>query len=251
MTVAEVTEAAADHTLTKSVLVLERAINALASPSADFRQILNNIPATLPRKSQTFLKVDVASFLGRAPDAGADFRCGADFLRYKARQELLRLKDTLLNDNPQPAHPQFCYALPYALDPTRPIGPIEIYGYDFDREPLQILLMNTYGFREITFALTRHTHYHLTLDLRAHGVTLSPDNQVLALVRSPTSRRRLAGMEALPARGHASWPTPHWTLNRMWWTQPSARPRYNATEIAARSADAPRSMSTRVSPTGR
>jgi len=181
MTVAEVTEAAADHTLTKSVLVLERATNALASPSADFRQILNNIPATLPRNSQTFLKVDVATFLGRAPDARADFRCSADFLRYKARQELLRLKDTLLNDNPQPAHPQFCYALPYALDPTRPIGPIEIYGYDFDREPLQILLMNTYGFREVTFALTRHTHYHLTLDLGTHGVTLSPDDQAIAL----------------------------------------------------------------------
>jgi len=181
MAVAEVSEAAVDHTLTKSVLALERAINALASPSADHRKILHHILATLPSNSQEFLKNDLTTFLRRAPDAGADFKCSAEFLRYKARQELMRLRDTLLNDNPQPAHPQFCYAVPYALDATRPLGPIEIYGYDFDREPLQMLLMNTYGFRDVTFALKQHTHYHLTLDLRTHGVTLSPDNQSLAL----------------------------------------------------------------------
>jgi len=181
MALAEVSEAPADHALTKSVLAVERAINALATPSADPREILHHVLATLPSNSQEFLKTDVTTFLRRAPDAQADFKCSNDFVSYKARQELMRLKDTLLNDNPQPAHPQFCYAVPYAVDPTQPMGSIEIYGYDFDREPLQILLLNTHGFREVTFALEQHTHYHLTLDLGTHGVTLSPDDQAIAL----------------------------------------------------------------------
>src|SRR5882724_9716897 len=97
MALAEVSEAPADRTLTKSVLAVERAINALATPSADPREILHHVLATLPSNSQEFLKTDVTTFLGRAPDAQADFKCSNDFVSYKARQELMRLKDTLLN----------------------------------------------------------------------------------------------------------------------------------------------------------
>jgi len=178
---AGVTDAPADHTLTDSVVVLERAINALASPSTEYRKTLQNALASLPPNSEEFLKTDIRTFMNRAPDARADFKCGADFVRYRARKELLRLKDTLLHTNPQPAQPQFCYAVPFAIDPQRSIHPIEVYGYDFDRVPLQILLMDTYGFRDVTFAISKRTHYHVTLDLAKNGVKFSPQNQVLAV----------------------------------------------------------------------
>src|SRR6266496_4575454 len=178
---AGVTDAPADHALTDSVVVLERAINALANPSAEYRKTLQDILATLPPGSQEFVKTDINTFLKRAPDEQADFKCGVDFVRYRATKELLRLKDTLLHTNPQPAQPQFCYAVPFVIDPTHPINPIEIYGYDFDQVPLQILLMDNYGFRDVSFAVTKRTHYHVTLDLAKNGIKFSSQNQVLAV----------------------------------------------------------------------
>jgi hypothetical protein len=178
---AGVTDPPADHTLTETVVVLERAINALATSSTEYRKTLQETLATLPRNSQEFVKADITTFLRRAPDERADFKCGAEFVRYRARKELLRIKDTLLHTNPQPAQPQFCYAVPFAIDPAQPINPIEIYGYDFDRVPLQILLMDSYGFRDVSFALIKRTHYHVTLNLAKNGVTFSPKNQVLAV----------------------------------------------------------------------
>ena len=168
-------------TLTGSVVILETSINALARPSADYRTILQHILDTLPPGSQDFVRSDINTFMSRAPAKGADFKCGADFVRYRARNELLRIKDTLLSNNPQPAQPQFCYAVPFAIDPAQARNPIEIYGYDFDRVPIEILLMDSYGFQDVGFAVTKKSHYHLTVDLAQKGVKLSPQNRVLAV----------------------------------------------------------------------
>src|SRR6266496_6232741 len=81
---AGVTDAPADHTLTETVVVLERAINALASPSAEYRKTLQDVIARLPPDSQEFLKTDISTFLKRAPNERADFECGGDFVRYRA-----------------------------------------------------------------------------------------------------------------------------------------------------------------------
>src|SRR6266536_1799604 len=178
---ARVPDTPADQSLTDSVIVLERAINALTNPSADYGKTLQEVVGKLPPGTQEFVKTDINTFLKRAPSGRADFKCGDDFVRYRARKELLRIKDTLLHTNPQPAQPQFCYAVPFAIDPTRPINPIEIYGYDFDLVELQILLMDNYGFRDVSNALLKRTHYHVTLDLAKNGVRLSPQNQVLAV----------------------------------------------------------------------
>jgi hypothetical protein len=93
----------------------------------------------------------------------------------------MRIKDVLLDAAPEPAHPQFCFAVPVAIDARRAPGPLDIYGYDFDRDDMQVLLMNTFGFRDITFAVIRNAHYHWTIDLRARDVPWSPDNQAVAL----------------------------------------------------------------------
>jgi hypothetical protein len=179
---ADVTASPTDQTLSDSVVVLESAINALVGPHAEYRKILQHVTTSLPADSHVFIKNDITTFLRRVPAAEADFKCSPDFVRFRARKELLRLRDTLLNDNPQPARPQFCYAVPYALDVLRPVNSIEIYGYDFDREPLQVLLMNDYGFRDVTFTLVQRTHYHLTLEFHKNRVTLSPHDRMLALV---------------------------------------------------------------------
>jgi hypothetical protein len=170
-----------DRQLTDSIVLLERAVSALANPSADYSKILREVVAHWPANGVAVVKTDLATFLARAPDARTDFKCGADFVRYRARKELLRLKDVLLDANPQPARSQFCYAAPFAIDLARAPGAVEIYGYDFDKEPPQLLLMNAFGFRDVTFALIRHNHFHLTLELAKNGLTFSADNQQLAV----------------------------------------------------------------------
>ena len=170
-----------ERQLTDSIVLLERAVSALANPSADYSKILRDVVAHWPANGLPVVKNDLATFLARAPDARADFKCGADFVRYRARNELLRLKDVVLDANPKPTRSQFCYAVPFAIDLSRAPDAVEIYGYDFDKEPPQVLLMNAFGFRDVTFALIRHNHYHLTLDLAKHGLTFSADNQQLAV----------------------------------------------------------------------
>ena len=174
-------DAPADRILTDTVVVLERAINALATRSADYRKILQDTLASLPRGGEDFVKNDITRFLERAPAPGADFKCGPEFLTYRTRKELWRLKDTLLNANPQPAQPQFCYAAPFAVDLTQPPDTLEIYGYDFDRVPIEMVVINSDGYRDVSFALSKRTHYHLTLTFGKDGIKFSPSDSVLGL----------------------------------------------------------------------
>ena len=175
-------ETSSKQTLVETLLVIDQATSALDNSSADPRKILEGMLATLPPNSRDFVRADITSFLDRMPAAGADFKCGTRFLQYTARQQLWRVKDKLLNTNPQPAQPQFCYAAPFAVDTVQPTDALEIYGYDFDQAPLEIFIMNREGFFEdVSFALIQKTHYHLTVNLGKDGVKFSPESQTLSV----------------------------------------------------------------------
>src|SRR5206468_285626 len=147
------TEGGSKPTRAKLVFVLYDALHGLADPSSDYGRIFQNILATLPRDRHDFVSAEIATFLQRVPTSEVDFKCGAEFMRYRARQELWRLKDVLLNMNPLPSEPQFCYAMPFAIDLTRPTDTVEIYGYDLDRAPLQMFLVNGDVFQDVSSAL--------------------------------------------------------------------------------------------------
>jgi hypothetical protein len=211
-------EKSSKQTLVDTVVVIDQAINALASQSADYRKIFAHILATLPRDSQDFVRADITGFLERVPGVGADFNCGASFMQYIARQQLWRVKDKLLGTNPQPARPQFCYAVPFAVDVTMAADTLEIYGYDLDQAPLEIFIMNREGFFEdVSFALIKKTHYHVTLNLGKDGVRFSPDSQALSvawghLVRywipviQPATPLCLSSIEDIPAGKTITYP---------------------------------------------
>ena len=132
-------------------------------------------------------------------------------MRYRARQELERVKDKLLNTNPDPAEPQFCYAIPFAIDLAQPIKGLDIFGYDLDTQPLELFVVNNDGsFDDVSFALSRRTHYHLTVDLGKTGVKFSAKSQMLGvawghLIRysvvliQPTTALCLSQIEEIPA----------------------------------------------------
>src|SRR4029077_20914571 len=72
--------------------------------------------------------------------------------------------------------------VPFAIDVARPIRPLEVYGYQLDTQPLALCVLNSDGtFQDLTFALRRRTHYHLTVDLGNSGVKFLPQNQMLSI----------------------------------------------------------------------
>lgn len=180
---ADATESATAPTLVDGLAVLEEAVNALAYPAVDYRQVLRRAAARLPGDRLEAARTGIVTFLERAPAEAADFRCNAEFMRDRARRELWRLKDVLMNWNPQPVEPQVCHAVPIAIDPARPMPTLDIYGYDFDQVPLELFVMDNQGyFREVTTALTKKNRYHLTVDLGTTGVRFSADSQALVVV---------------------------------------------------------------------
>jgi hypothetical protein len=167
--------------LVDEVVALEQAVNALARPASDPRKVLRDVRMNLRASSHEFIETDIAAFVRRMPDPRTGVKCSAAFLRDRARKELLRVKDVLLDANPQTAHPEFCSADPAAIDAAKPARSIDVYGYDFDREPIQVLLMNDHGFLDATFAARLRSHYHLIIDLEAPGLKLSPMNRRIAI----------------------------------------------------------------------
>jgi hypothetical protein len=173
------TRVAPDDPRVDTVLALDAGIRALTNPSADFRTILRSLPAGLPPGADSSVRLAITRFLNRAP--GSDVQCSADFLRLSARRELLRIKESLLGLHPEPRKPEFCYAAPYAIDVGNPGNTLEIYGYDFDVEPIELFLVNADGYHDVTAAMTLRTHYHLSVRLGKGGVQFATNSQVLGL----------------------------------------------------------------------
>ena len=95
-----------------------------------------------------------------------------------------RLRDTLLNEMPTRVEPAVCYAVPSALDSTRVQaagGRVDMYGFDFDAVPLQLVLVTSDGYQDVTPALVARSPYHLVVKLGDGGVPVSRRSQSLGL----------------------------------------------------------------------
>jgi hypothetical protein len=168
-----------DRSVSDVALVLAEGIHELNDHYADFRAVLQAMPSRLDANST--LKRDVLRFIGHLPPASADFRCSDDFLRNRARQELIRLQQALSTTAPDRAQPQFCFAMPYVIDAGKAPDAIEIYGFDFDAMPIEMVRVNRGSYEDVSSALTRRSHYHLTLLLGKKGVALRGKTETLGL----------------------------------------------------------------------
>ena len=172
-----------DQRAVATLRILDDAVARLGDPSSDYRRVLRDAVAALPAEAGQ-VTADVQGFLGRLPPADADFGCGADFVRRKARQALQRFRDSLLNEPPAGVEPEACRALPIVLDATRLRGPggvAHIYGFDFDTAPLQLVVASDRGLQDVTAALVVRSHYHLVVKLGDGGVLPAPGSRSLGL----------------------------------------------------------------------
>ncbi len=167
-----------------TLLVLDEAIRLLADTSSDYRKVLQKAIAALPGNPEGEVIGGIRRFVSRTPPTGAEFRCSTDFVRLRARQALRRLRETLLGEKPASMEPAVCYALPFVLDATQlQTGGtlLNIYGLDFDAAPLQMVLVTSEGYQDVTAGLVRTSHYHLTLKLGDGGIPISAKSQSLGL----------------------------------------------------------------------
>jgi len=164
----------------ETVLVLDEAVRALGNPSLDYSVVMKRALSKLPAGEDS-VKNGINRFLSRAPAPGSDFKCGAEFLRRRARGELVAMRDALLNSTAEAVQPEVCYALPFAVDMSRLPNAIEIYGYDLDQISVEMFLVSPIAYTDVSFALSLRTHYHLTFNLRDRGLEFLPNSELLGV----------------------------------------------------------------------
>jgi hypothetical protein len=90
----------------------------------------------------------------------------------------------LLNQERPELEPQLCGVIPLAVDmglPPDRRNKIELYGYDFDKANIEVLLENNNGTTDVSRQLDQPTHYHMTINLGGGGVNLTPESSRLIL----------------------------------------------------------------------
>lgn len=169
-----------------SIEAIDAAIYALENQSDDWRSVLEDTRDKLTNDTQSTIRNEVSNMLARAIAAtGSEFRCDLDFVRDRIKQDLLRIKASLLNQPVPDKEPVLCTVNPLAVDATLipdRLPWIEFYGYDFDTTPIKVLLQNGTQLIDVSSHLSIPSHYHMTLNLATNGVSLSPNSNQFILV---------------------------------------------------------------------
>ncbi len=172
---------------TRTVNVLDDAIDALETQSAAWQTILQEVQSKLTDAAQSTIRNEIANLVTRSiAQAGVEFRCNADFIGARVRQHLIRIKAQFLRQPVPPVEPALCQVVPIAVDRTLVPGrltQVEFYGYDFNEaNGLRVFLERTPGGRlDVTDKLDRPTHYAMTLKFGATGVPLDSASQRFVL----------------------------------------------------------------------
>lgn len=168
--------------------ILDEAIYELSTANADWQDILEETRDKLIDETQSTIRNEVSNSMQRAISAsGVEMRCGTDFLRTRALQDMKRIRAEFLNVQIEAPEPYICSREPATpidmnLDPARRTHVI-FYGYDFDTTPKpQSKLINN-GNVEIDVSEDLHidTHYTMTLNLGSNGVPLSSESDKLLI----------------------------------------------------------------------
>ena len=175
------------NSIDKAVAVLDEGIFKLDNANADWQQILEETRDKLTDSTQSTIRNEVSNTLSRGIAAsGVEFRCDTDFIRTRVRQDLIRIRASLLKETPPPVIPALCQVVPSQVDlnlepARRPV--IGYYGYDFDTEMRpSVFLMNENGaLANVSQFLSITHHYQMTLNTGGNGVPLKLGDKALIL----------------------------------------------------------------------
>jgi len=159
----------AEKTVNTGVDTLNEAIRKLESNSDSWQEVLKETQNTLIAEGQSTLANEVSDVISRGTsDVGMEAKCSVDFLRDRAREDLVRLRATITQETLNLV-PVFCNPTPNAVDlnlppDRRPL--IEIAGYNLSREAVDVFLENSQGRRfDVSDSLDSPSRYLLTVNL--------------------------------------------------------------------------------------
>lgn len=171
--------------------IFNNAIGQLTAQSEDWQKILRDTSANLTKDAGSLLTNEVDTVLARGIAAsGAEARCSVDFVRARVRDDLIRLRDEL-TQNMNPAKivlaPVVCSVVPgVGIEPdlvqSGRLSRLEVFGYDLDSKPLQILIGNGSATRDATKFFFLTSKYHGVLNLGANGVPIQNDDQKIEVM---------------------------------------------------------------------
>lgn len=181
-----------NDSVAQAVAQIDRAIQDLNNSSEGWQQTLQDLSNNLVGDAQSTIRTEVQNLLNRALGAaGAEFRCNADFIAARVRQELINLKNSILGKGmggakPDPLEPALCQVVPETVDMS--VAPdrrnhITFYGYDLDSHPLPKAFLVTSSGKsvDVTDKLDRQTHYQMTLNLGSNGVPVTASSSKIVL----------------------------------------------------------------------
>lgn len=159
----------AEKTVNTGVDTLNEAIRKLETNSDRWQAVLKETQETLVADGQSTLATEVSDVISRATsDAGMEAKCSVDFLRDRAREDLIRLRATLTQEVLD-LNPVFCNPTPNKVNlnlspERRPV--VEIAGYNLTKDSIQVFLENTQGNKlEVSDSLDNPSQYLLTVNL--------------------------------------------------------------------------------------
>jgi len=171
----------------QTATALNDAIAALQSESADWQQVLKDLEKKLTADAQATIRNEIDQLVSRTvAHAGVEFRCDADFIRHRVREDLVAIKARLLGALVPPKRPALCQVVPETIDASivpQQLKFLGFYGYNFDfADRLRARILNADASAiDVTGKLDRPTPYAMTLAFGGSGVQLDARNQRVVL----------------------------------------------------------------------
>jgi hypothetical protein len=155
-------------TTNQAIEEVQKAIDALNANSAAWQQELNNLLNAGNADVKSLINNDVTNLLQRTiATGGAEFRCDTDFVGVRVKEGLEAVLAKLTGRTAPPPSPAVCQVSPTSLDMAARPNTLQWFGYNFDSPGVHVALKYAGGEIAIDNALTRPTHYLLTLDTSA------------------------------------------------------------------------------------
>lgn len=181
----------------RALTILDEGIEKLGSESTNWRQVLDETTKSLTREStewrdETSYIVDtgIPKIINEGvASLGEEFRCDFDFVRIRARQELISLRNSLaekikVSPMPNPRKPVICKFNPSYIDVSlvpEKLKVVEVAGYNFDQGYVTISVKNKDDgrlFRQPN-VLAITTHYHMTIRLTSFNQRISDYSPII------------------------------------------------------------------------
>ncbi len=192
-----------DRVLTR----IDEVIAALDRNSSGWQDIVRSLSADVQQlEAATARDIDSIAARGIA-QGGTEFRCNADFIGARVKEDLRRLADRLRGRTPQPAEPIVCQVLfspgqegSYALNMAARPNEVSFYGYNFDitsPNAIELALRHSGGEASLMSWTAQPTHYLISFSIASSGNTLcNKQNRKIVL---KFGARELYSLNVVPA----------------------------------------------------